>query len=227
MENLAPIFVACAAASKRGKNGRGASAAAAAKKPRQPASAKTKKAPDSNSAKKKTFAQEFPTSRPKRVPKEIDRSTTWRWYNQWQVWQGRLKDTGDKTLFCGLCGFVCPGEKKIKKHFLAEHGDKKFYSCMYCDKRFCLLSNLLEHKWKVHDIIKRGWRYDWGPRRQQTEMLHFQKESERYFNGQGADDSDDESNGDGSDHEYYGDEGADESDPDSEGAHEGAEEEDE
>jgi hypothetical protein len=221
MESSAVASGATAApAPKRASNGRGA----AAKKPRQAAAAKTKKAPASNSAKKKTYAQEFPTSRPKKVPKEIDRATTWRWFQQWQVWQGRLKDTGVKTLFCGLCGFVCPGEKKIKKHFLAEHGDKKFYSCLHCDKQFCLLCNVVEHMEVVHGSIKNAFHFEWGPKKQQTELHEFMRDYERRWNGEDTDSSDDELKDGESDHEYNEPRGAGaESDPDSEGAHEGAE----
>jgi hypothetical protein len=172
----------------------------------------------------------FPQKAPLAVPAEVDPDTTWRWWDQWQVWQARRRDTGKKTLFCGLCAFVCPSGNKMLKHFLAEHGDKKFYSCMYCggdEKRFCLLTNLRTHLEEVHGTCKDPWRYEWGPEEQQTmmddyddyydvsgyrRMLAEEAALERLEAGEEPE----------SDHEYHeehkGDTDPDESGPDSEGA---------
>ena len=166
--------------------------------------------------------------KPQKIPKEINPSTIWRWFHQWQVWQARRNDTNKNTLFCGLCGFVSPSEKTILKRFLAKHGNKKYYNCLNCEKRFCLLTNCVEHMEVVHSVIKDSGRFDWGPIEQQTELLEYMLYYEHGYDSDSPDSNSDVEKE--SDHEYYEERTGNldpESDPDSEGAHEGAEESDE
>jgi hypothetical protein len=165
----------------------------------------------------------YPQDYPLHVPDEIDSDTVWRWFHQYQIWQGRLVDAKKKTLFCGLCGFVSPGEKKILKHFLAEHGDKKFYECGFCEKAFCLRQNAVTHLDEVHCVSQQPWRWDWGPDEQQTELNDTGNDwpyGDDWRNRCDDDDSDSDEEKE-SDHEYTEEyvEGAEaESDPGSEGA---------
>jgi hypothetical protein len=194
----------------------GAGAAVASKKSKTPgAGVETQKT--------KNTTYTFPQKYPLEYPNEIDEDTIWRWFHQWQVWQARRVDNGKKTLFCGLCGFLSPKVKTILKHFVAEHGDKKLYSCMICEKPFCLLTNMLEHMNDVHDYSKQRWRWEWGPRKQQTLMREFDGFGGiRWDEGSDSDDDEDSEKEEESDHEYHEEhtgDTEDESDVDSEGAH--------
>jgi hypothetical protein len=172
----------------------------------------------------------YPQNYPLRISSKIDSGSVWRWWNQYQVWQGRLEDTGKKTLFCGLCGFICHGKKKILKHFLARHGNKKLYNCGHCEKSFCLRENAATHLDEVHGTSLDPWRWDWGPEEQQTELNDTDDDYPfgNNWRNRRDEDSDEEENEDSdpgkkneSDHEYEEERvpGAEsESDPDSEGA---------
>jgi hypothetical protein len=141
--------------------------ASASSKRSRPTGAKESRKRSTTKTKKLKF-KGFPQGAPLMIPAKVDRNTKWRWYEQWQVWQARRRDTRKKTLFCGLCGFVSPSRNEMLKHFLAEHGDKKFYKCWYCDRRFCLLTNVRMHSKEVHGEWKFPWYYEWGPEHQHT-----------------------------------------------------------
>ncbi len=162
------------------------------------AAAKKSKPSTVKSRKKAKKSNVFPQKAPLAVPAEVDPDTTWRWFDQWQVWQARRFDTGKKTLFCGLCAFVSPSENTMLKHFIAEHGDKKFYSCTYCGddpKLFCLGNNLRTHVKFAHSKVKNPMRYEWGPKKQRAKFCHNC--------GKRVWDSDEEEEEEESDHEYY------------------------
>jgi hypothetical protein len=106
------------------------------------------------------------------------------------------------------------------KHFLAEHGEQKFYPCMYCDKRFCLLTNLRTHTEEVHCTSKDPWRYEWGPEEQQTMNDDYDDDSDEWSDDDDDDGDEKEEKSDHEDHEEHtGDTDPDESGPDSEGAY--------
>jgi hypothetical protein len=136
----------------------GSSASSNSSKKSQPSSTAQESRKHSTKTKKLKI-KGFPQGEPLVIPAKVDRNTKWRWYEQWQVWQARRRDNGKKTLFCGLCGFVSPSRNEMLKHFLAEHGDKKFYKCWYCDRRFCLLTNVRFHSKEVHG----EWKFPWYP----------------------------------------------------------------
>ena len=131
-----------------------------------------------------------------KIPDEIIQSTVWRWFNQWQVWQARLKDTNKKTLFCGICGFVSPSTKNIQKHFLSERGRYKHYTPACSATRSSSCSPTSSPTCKTSTVYKNAFHFEWGPRRQQTQL-------DKYIKGYACGWKDDPNKGDRSDNEHY------------------------